>query len=233
MSNDKFTQKERQGSGPPFQVMMSCAESERHRPSSSHLPSSPTVSERAPDGHSILLRHNDTHSSPYYILIENLPDSTSWQAVKDYIKSQFGRRFVMYIRLFDPGGMKGWVRVLGFSTYKQVTSILRVIPFRGRKIITTNPGYNDDGSGSVFIRDPLEADKQLAVRPAPLPPLPLSPTLPQSLSHVGHLGVQHAHSLPIRPGMSYQLLPGGSVVTVYHPMVPFPYHSQPLFHGQV
>lgn len=187
-----------------------------------------------PHDYYALLSHADPLSGPYYIFIENLPDSTGWQNIKDFIKSQFGRKFEIYVRIFNPHKDHGWVRVLGYSTFKQVTNILRKTPFRGRDIRTTNPGYNNDGSGSVLIRAPLETDKQYTVRQNPSLPAPTQLSISQHSEPSPHTDFQHHLNpppSPMGPPMPYQVFNDGSVVshiTVYHP-VPFQYYSQTIF----
>ncbi|KAK0656307.1 hypothetical protein B0T16DRAFT_399049 [Cercophora newfieldiana] len=195
----------------------------------------------ASDEHSVVLGHSDSFAGPYYILIGNLPVLTSWQNIKDFIRSQFGRKLEIYVRTYNPPRDQGWIRVLGFNTFKQVTSILKKFPFRGRQIITTNPGYNEDGYGSVLIRSPLEADRILSIYATPLAAfnLPLNlPLLPQSPPRVADQNPRYPPGPSLSPGSGIpcQILPDGSIVshiTVYHPVLSLPYHMQPMFNRQM
>lgn len=93
------------------------------------------------DPPSVLIGPGDFHTGPYYIIISGvsvllihthlnvdlhpseLPERTSWQDVKDFIKSQIPWKLDLYVSIFGKRQDSGWVRVVGFKAFNHVRSM--------------------------------------------------------------------------------------------------------------
>lgn len=93
------------------------------------------------DPPSVLIGPGDFHTGPYYIIISGvsvllshnllslnlqasqLPERTSWQDVKDFIKSQIPWKLDIYVSIFGKRQDSGWVRVIGFKAFNHVRSM--------------------------------------------------------------------------------------------------------------
>ncbi|KAK3363679.1 hypothetical protein B0T25DRAFT_52665 [Lasiosphaeria hispida] len=129
------------------------------------------------DPSSVLVRSGDPVTGPYYIIIAQVPDGTTWQDIKDWVKSQIpGGKLDIYVNLSGRRNDTGWVRVVGMRNFKQVRRLIKKSPFRGHQILAHNPGYSEDGPAAVLIRAPFFKDTDLFVNPNYLPPSPPSPT---------------------------------------------------------
>ncbi|KAJ4415835.1 hypothetical protein N0V85_002541 [Neurospora sp. IMI 360204] len=62
------------------------------------------------DPPSVLIGPGDFHTGPYYIIISGLPERTSWQDVKDFIKSQIPWKLDIYVSIFGKRQDSGWAQ---------------------------------------------------------------------------------------------------------------------------
>ncbi|KAH7628459.1 hypothetical protein B0T09DRAFT_162067 [Sordaria sp. MPI-SDFR-AT-0083] len=120
------------------------------------------------DPPSVLIGPGDFHTGPYYIIISGLPERTSWQDVKDFIKSQIPWKLDIYVSIFGKRQDSGWVRVIGFKAFNHVRRVLGESLFRGREILAHNPGYDETGAGLVLVRAPFFRDRSLFINPEAL-----------------------------------------------------------------
>ncbi|KHE80340.1 hypothetical protein GE21DRAFT_472 [Neurospora crassa] len=120
------------------------------------------------DPPSVLIGPGDFHTGPYYIIISGLPERTSWQDVKDFIKSQIPWKLDLYVSIFGKRQDSGWVRVVGFKAFNHVRRVLGESLFRGREILAHNPGYDETGTGLVLVRAPFFKDRSLFINPEAL-----------------------------------------------------------------
>ncbi|KAK1782800.1 hypothetical protein QBC45DRAFT_401837 [Copromyces sp. CBS 386.78] len=97
-----------------------------------------------------------------------LPERTSWQDVKDFIKSQIPWKLDIYVSIFGKRRDSGWVRVIGFKAFNHVRRVLGESLFRGREILAHNPGYDEAGAGLVLVRAPFFRDRSLFINPEAL-----------------------------------------------------------------
>ncbi|KAF7556070.1 hypothetical protein G7046_g6404 [Stylonectria norvegica] len=75
----------------------------------------------------------------YYITICNLPFGTTWQELKDWIRSACA---VDHIEVFD-SSTSGWVRVNGRHNFEKAWALLNGGVFRGRCIIASDRNRNE------------------------------------------------------------------------------------------
>lgn len=135
------------------------------------------------DPPSVLIGPGNFHTGPYYIIISGLPERTSWQDVKDFIKSQIPWKLDIYVSIFGKRQDSGWVRVIGFKAFNHVRGVLGESLFRGREILAHNPGYDDSGTGLVLVRAPFFRDRSLFINPEALTD-PTTPTVTGSVQAV-------------------------------------------------
>ncbi|KAK1826522.1 hypothetical protein QBC39DRAFT_397388 [Podospora conica] len=133
---------------------------------------------------SVMLRPGHRLSGPFYLIVANLPNDTTWQQIMDFLKKYMNvRQFDIYVNLMGEERNHGWIRVVGYSGWHMVKRALDEHRFRGTYIVTHNPGYAN-GPGTVLIRAPYYKDRNLFVRgianphtsmgPRPsLPPAPM------------------------------------------------------------
>ncbi|KAK3396104.1 hypothetical protein B0T20DRAFT_481111 [Sordaria brevicollis] len=132
------------------------------------------------DPPSVLIGPGDFHTGPYYIIISGLPERTSWQDVKDFVKSQIPWKLDIYVSIFGKRQDSGWVRVIGFKAFNHVRRVLGESLFRGREILAHNPGYDESGTGLVLVRAPFFRDRSLFINPEAL----TDPTTPSAAGSV-------------------------------------------------
>ncbi|EGO51783.1 hypothetical protein NEUTE1DRAFT_89512 [Neurospora tetrasperma FGSC 2508] len=100
------------------------------------------------DPPSVLIGPGDFHTGPYYIIISGLPERTSWQDVKDFIKSQIPWKLDLYVSIFGKRQDSGWVRVVGFKAFNHVR--IRAPFFRDRSLFINPTALADpDTAGST------------------------------------------------------------------------------------
>ena len=142
---------------------------------------------------SVLIGAGDPESGPFYLIIANIPEGTTWHHVKDFVNSQADLKPDLYVNLTGVRMDSGWIRVIGYRAFRQVKStcslslrghvpawhaiakpdnhtlmvgIFEQNSFRGKQVVVHDPGYQD-GSASVIIREPLYKDKDLFIHVVP------------------------------------------------------------------
>lgn len=73
---------------------------------------------------SVLVGSGPPDTGPFYLIIANVPEGTTWQHVKDFVKSQVDlKRLDMYVNLHGARMDSGWIRVIGYKAFRQIKSM--------------------------------------------------------------------------------------------------------------
>ncbi|EGZ78213.1 hypothetical protein NEUTE2DRAFT_154661 [Neurospora tetrasperma FGSC 2509] len=102
------------------------------------------------DPPSVLIGSGDFHTGPYYIIISGLPERTSWQDVKDFIKSQIPWKLDLYVSIFGKRQDSGWVRVVGFKAFNHVR--IRAPFFRDRSLFINPEALADPNTTGSIVQ---------------------------------------------------------------------------------
>lgn len=84
---------------------------------------SPNSIQGMDDPPSVLVGSGPLDTGPFYLIIANVPEGTTWQHVKDFVKSQVDlKRLDMYVNLHGARMDSGWIRVIGYKAFRQIKS---------------------------------------------------------------------------------------------------------------
>ncbi|KAM0820489.1 hypothetical protein AB5N19_06308 [Seiridium cardinale] len=150
----------------------------------------------------------------YYILISNLPWQTSWQQLKDHVRTVCSA--VERVEIFNES-TSGWVCVRGRVNYTAAMHLLGTTPFNGRPMWVDGRNAKEE----ILI-------KRLVGAPDTLSCAPRSPRTPRTMPQ----GTQYPSSTP--PLMSpissdySQWSPGAPVSIMSTPTTAYGMHPMPM-----